>query len=272
MKKLLLLFTLFLTMAVAAQKPTAQKVQINTKTSIGSNENLSASVKDINNRVDALVKDIEALYDTYNTMEDKWFQNDGGGVLGFFKKDNKEKESKIGRVQMQQDSLRNRIEKAQNVIDSLKSELRWIDTLRMYYEKGSLDDLYRGDDRHPKADLKTLQLHKKILGTNCPKKMDDLLLLAQCAQSLNEEYNAPRNRDYLNRLGKVADCDTKWDLDGLLAVYGDIKDEVDKWKDNSLRGFMTFKNYLKTEYGVDLETDFPDLAKQARKKAGLSNK
>lgn len=254
MKKLhLIIFALFIAVIASAQRPITVKQfpnNANQKESIPT----ATQVAEVNQRVNALIKDIESLYSQYNGMSDQWFKNE---------KDIKTKMQK--EVKDLQEEQQKSINTANNSIETIKNEMKWIDELRAYYGNGSLDDLYRGDQQHPKADVSTLRLHMQLLGKDYPKKMDDLLEMAECASSINKEYNAALNKEYRNRLGKVAECDTKWDIDGLLAVHGDVKNEIDKWNDRTLPGLMTLRRYLMNEYGVDLDKDFPVLAEQAWK-------
>lgn len=261
MKQILLLFALFFAMVVNAQNSKVVSVRLNSQNGQNNKKDSShAQVDAINQRADALIKDIDSLYLKYDTMDDKWFQ------------DKKKTKGKMDEVKGQQTAQQNRIKEANDNIENIKEEMKWIDELRAYYENGTLDDLYKGDALHPCANVTTLQLHMRLLGKNYPKKMDDLMLMAECANSVKGEYNAARNNDYRNRLDKMTECDTKWTIDGLLAVHGEIKEEVDKWDSHTLMGFMTFRKYLMNEYGVDLDADFPFLAEQARKKIELIQK
>lgn len=261
MKQILLLFALFFAIVVNAQNSKTVSVRPNSQNSQNNKkDNSSAQVDAINQRADALINDIEALYRKYDTMNDKWFQ------------DKKKTKGKMDEVKGQQTTQQNRIKEANNNIENIKEKMKWIDELRVYYENGTLDDLYKGDALHPCANVTTLHLHMQLLGKNYPKKLDDLLLMAECANLVKEEYNATRNNDYRNRLGKMTECDTKWVIDGLLAVHGEIKEEVNKWGGHTLMDMMTFRKYLMNEYGVELDTDFPFLAEQARKKVELPKK
>lgn len=258
MKKILLIVMLFLAMGANAQQLKKSNNSANPK-----NENPTPEqVAELNQRINALINDIESLYSQYKGMSDQWFQN---------KKEIDKKFNGENGVKKEQQAQLVMINEANGKITTIKGELKWIDELRNYYEKGSLDDLYRGNSDHPCADVATLMLHKQLLGSNYPKKIDDLLLLAESAQSLKEEYDAARNKDYRNRLRNMAECDIKWDIDGLLAVHGDIKKEMDNWEEHTLKGLMDKKSYLMNEYGVDLDKDFPYLAEQAWKSIKKTN-
>ena len=52
---------------------------------------------------------------------------------------------------------------------------------------------------------------------------------------------------------------------------GDIKNEIDKWNEHTLKGLMTLRTNLMNEYGVDLDKDFPYLAEQAWKSIKKTN-
>jgi len=254
MKRIFILFILFLA-AITANAQTSKTNPRNEK-----KEPLSSQVKTLNQHIDDLIRDVDLLYSVYDGMEDKWF------------KDNKKKIEKIDGVKGQQKKQNDTINQVNDSINTIEKEMEWVNELRAYYENGTLDDLYKGDAMHPSANVTTLRLHMQLLGKNYPKKMNDLMLMAECANSLNVEYNAARNNEYRTQLGKMTECDTKWAIDGLLAVHGDIKNEIDKWDGHTLMDFMTFRKYLMNEYGVELDVDFPFLAEQARKKVELSKK
>lgn len=257
MKHIVLLFLLSLSMAALAQGHKVTKMPPTSPTKNGTNGSTATQVDNLNQRIDILLKDINSMYNVYDEMDDKWF------------KEKKDKQKKMEEVKTQQGDQRTRNEKAVDSIKEINAQMEWIRNLRDYYEKGSLDDLYRGDNLHPHADTLTLGLHKQLLGENYPKKIDDLMLLAECASLLEKEYNEGRNQEYRNRLAKMDDCKTKRDLDDLLDIHGDIKEDVDKWEDYSLKGYTEFKEYMRTEYGRELDVNFPFLAEQARKKVEL---
>lgn len=259
MKQIVLLFAVLL-----AFTANAQTVRKNPKPAVGKAKGSvdSTQINDLNQRVADLINEVDSLCQIYNGMNDKWFQ---GKAIDARMKD----------VKQQCDKAKESMENANTAIDSIKEEMAWIDELLKYYDSHSLDELYRGDGRHPCASVPTLKLHQKLLGTNYPKKIDDLLLLAESASSLKEEYDAEKNKRYQNGLKLITGCDTKWNIDGLLAVHGYIKDELDKGKGSeisTLKELMEFEKYLMNEYGVDLDADFPYLAKQAWAKLPIGRK
>lgn len=272
MKKLhLIIFALFIASFANAQQPIVAN-----KANQKENFPTATQVAEVDQRVKALIKDIESLYSQYEGMSDQWFKDENRINEKFYGKKGAKNGKKGGKngekgVKNEQGEQQKAIGVADSTINVIKGKLDWIDKLRDYYENGSLDDLYRGDQQHPKAEVSTLRLHMKLLGKDYPKKMDDLLLLAESAQSLKEEYDAARNKDYRNRLRNMAECDIKWDIDGLLAVHGDIKKEMDNWEEHTLKGLMDKKSYLMNEYGVDLDKDFPYLAEQAWKSIKKTN-
>ena len=76
MKKLhLIIFALFIAVIASAQRPITVKQfpnNANQKESIPT----ATQVAEVNQRVNALIKDIESLYSKYNGMSDQWFKNE----------------------------------------------------------------------------------------------------------------------------------------------------------------------------------------------------
>lgn len=214
------------------------------------------SIKD---KMSALTEQVQSLYNDIAELN-KYVNKDAN-----FRKVYQNPEDSFNELKEERDNLIEEIKGINTEKIDIENEQHWIDTLRTYYENGSLDDLY------PHADTLTLRVHKQLLGKNYPKKLDDLLVMVECANLLKVEYDASRNENHRKRLSNVAESDMKWIIDGLLAAHEKVKKNVDNWTDYSLMGFITFRKSLQNELGVLLDT-FPFLAEQARKKVELSKK
>ena len=206
---------------------------------------INKQIANINKLKEDLKKDIDTEYEKYKTPDNIIYT------------DKKQQENAFAELDKEKDSLRIRITELNHDIDSLKEGYKAVDKIREYYERDSIDALF------VHADLMTLHIHKEILAKDCPKVMDDLQTLLECADLLTKGYEQDKNSSGRKKLEDVRQCDTKDNLDALLCAQKDITDEVESWikkdEEHTLYSMAVFLNNLYINYGVSLDVEFPYL-------------
>lgn len=209
-------------------------------------------VYELCDQVDAIIQDINLEYAKYindTAHYKKLYKNSIARTITFYKLKKEVKDT------------RKKIKTTNESIEKIKEEIKWVDTLNGYYTSHQLDPLFEA------IDGSTLQVYKRLLGNDAPKSVHDLLIMQDCVDLLKREYNEKANEDCLRLLKGVADCDTKEELEGLLQTHSAIVSETNGWSsaEHTLYELMDFRKYLREEYGVDLEKNYPFLADKARK-------
>ena len=207
----------------------------------------SNEIGDINKQIDSLEQEIHERYkqgknnDLYNDEQSRQIYFAG--------------------LAKQKALLRNNITMLEAIIETSKTKLQWIETLRNYYSTTPIDTLFSH------SDPTSLKVHKQILEKRYPKVIDELQILMECSDALKNEYNEKRNQSCLHNLQKVQNCRSKEYLEGVLQVQLAITEEVDNWiskEEYSLYDIFKLADKLYKDYEVDLESDFPFLANKIR--------
>ena len=207
----------------------------------------SNEISDINKQIDSLEQEIHERYkqgknnDLYN--------------------DEQYRQIYFAGLAKQKALLRNNITMLEAIIETSKTKLQWIETLRNYYSTTPIDTLFSH------SDSTSLKVHKQILEKRYPKVMDELQILLECSEALKKKYDEEQIQTCLQKCQRVRECPTKEYLEGLLSLYKDINDEVALWlldKDYSLYSMAIEIAYINDNFGIDLEFDFPYLANKIR--------
>lgn len=246
MKRTIILYFLLLGIPILALAQA--KLEASTQTQ----DSFVLQVNELCKQVDSIIQDINREYEKYKKdtihyeilYKNKLVQTITSKKLKDEEKDTREK-----------------IEKINDSIDEIKQEIAWVDTLNGYYTNHQLDLLFDA------IDWPALQVHKRLLGNDAPKAVNDLHIMHECADLLKRECNEKANRECLSLLDKVGNCDKKEELKTLLQMHSAITSETNGWsvKEHSLYELMDFRKYLHEEYGVNLEKDYPYLAEKSRK-------
>ena len=216
-------------------------------------ENLIGRIHTINSQIDSLKRDIHNEYLEYN-----------GQMLYT---DINTQKSTFSEISKKNDSLRTCIEEINNEIEQLKINDSSIDKIRAYYENSIVDSLFAH------VDPSSLKVHKRILGSDYPKVMDDLQVLLESAEMLKKVYEASQNSALLQKLKIIQPCKNQEYLDGLLSVQKEITDEVNSWimnEEHTLYNMVLFRTYLYNNYGISLHEDFPYLANMVIEKVRIA--
>lgn len=229
------------------QQETKSRVAVPTNATNGGS-NLSEKINDIENQIESLKTEIHSIYLSYSKQP--------------LFSDKKAQTEAFNRVEKEKKDLQTRIVRINDSITILEENHQWIERLREYYEKRSIDTLF------VQSDLVSILVHKSIIGNIYPKVMDYIQTLLEGAELLTKEYDAKQNQKYVQSLKNVQQqCERKEYLIGLLQVHKDITDEVNNWmakEEHTLYSMAVFQNYLINNYGVALDTDYPWLATKIR--------
>lgn len=165
-------------------------------------------------------------------------------------------EDTLAYLDREKDVLRDVIKIFEDSIAQIEKDLRFDSVLRDFYSK-DIDVLFTC------TDLVSMQVHKRILGKNYPRVMDNLQILLECKELFKKEFNEKQNQAYQQKLNVVQQCEAKEHLSDLLDLHQEISADVDSWikSEHSLYEMML----LYRDYSVTIDDDYPWLAAKIRK-------
>lgn len=209
-------------------------------------QDLTGKINGVNQQIEGLKALIEKEHQAYSSQTqytDKGYEE----AVNTFNQEKKVLTDSIASIQAD--------------IKKLDKEYQWLEDLRKFY-------LQNMDTVFAHADLVSLDYHKKILGENYPKEMDELKILLDCSAILTKAYNETDVQIGLQKLKDFKPCKSKEYLENLLELHEEVTGDVNRWKnenDFSLFSMMLLYDDLFSKYRISLETDYPYLAGEVRK-------